>query len=149
VVALASTARNVSVLSLFQLPSATRRRPAPCPSCRFIGKSEPAIVVALWFHTSTALLSVVPLALSWPQAATPVGWFDALMLLGVSAGSFLGQLFMTRGLQLENASLISSLNFSQVSMPWWSLVAMLWGGVVGETSDGRTAADSAHMTEAP
>lgn len=84
-------------------------------SCRFIGKSEPALIVALYFHLSTAILSGIPLAFSWPQVAQPLGWFDALMLVGVAAGSFGGQLFMTRALQLENASLISSLNFSQVS----------------------------------
>jgi drug/metabolite transporter (DMT)-like permease len=86
--------------------------------CRFIGKSEPAIVVALYFHMSTAVLSGIPLAFSWPQAAKAISWFDALMLVGVAAGSFLGQLFMTRSLQLENASLISSLNFSQVRTPY-------------------------------
>jgi hypothetical protein len=29
--------------------------------CRFIGKAEPAIVVALYFHTSTMMLSALPL----------------------------------------------------------------------------------------
>jgi drug/metabolite transporter (DMT)-like permease len=81
---------------------------------RFIGKSEPALVVALYFHLSTALMSAVPLACSWPQAPVPLSWHDAGLLLGVAAGSFAGQLFMTRGLQLEHASLMSSLNFSQV-----------------------------------
>lgn len=83
-------------------------------ACRFIGRSEPAIVVALYFHLSTAIMSAGPLAFGWPQALKPLLWVDALLLVGVAAGSFLGQLFMTRGLQLENASLISSLNFSQV-----------------------------------
>lgn len=83
-------------------------------SIRFIGKSEPAIVVALYFHLSTAILSGFPLAFGWPQAATAISWFDGLMLVGVAAGSFAGQLFMTRSLQLEDASLISSLNFCQV-----------------------------------
>jgi hypothetical protein len=31
------------------------------PLCRFVGKAEPAIVVALYFHTSTMLLSALPL----------------------------------------------------------------------------------------
>jgi len=61
-------------------------------------------------------MSAGPLAFGWPQALKPLSWVDALLLVGVAAGSFLGQLFMTRGLQLENASLISSLNFSQVCL---------------------------------
>lgn len=88
--------------------------PAGATVCRFIGKSEPAIIVALYFHMSTAVLSGIPLAFSWPQAVKAISLFDALLLVGVAAGSFLGQLFMTRSLQLENASLISGLNFCQV-----------------------------------
>ena len=86
-----------------------------CCLHRFIGKSEPAIIVALYFHLTTMLISAGPLAFGWPQPPQPLSWFDATVLLGVAAGSFLGQLFLTRGMQLENASLISSLNFSQVS----------------------------------
>jgi hypothetical protein len=48
-------------------------------------------VVAVYFHMCTALLSVVPLALSWPQAPVLLGWYDAGLLAGVAAGSFLGQ----------------------------------------------------------
>lgn len=88
--------------------------------------------MALYFHLSTAILSGFPLACSWPQAAAPISWFDGLMLVGVAAGSFLGQLFMTRSLQLENASLISSLNFSQVGSSQESVV-------VGQFVDGRAA----------
>lgn len=96
-----------------------------CAAYRYIGKSEPAIVVAVYFHMSTALLSAVPLAFGWPQAWRPISFFDAICILGVAAGSFLGQLFMTRALQLDNASLISSLNFSQVRF------CVLCGGGMG------------------
>jgi drug/metabolite transporter (DMT)-like permease len=80
---------------------------------RAIGKGEPALVVALWFH-SAALFSAVPLALGWPERAVALSAGDAGLLLAVAAASFLGQLLITRGLQSEPAARASAVNFSQV-----------------------------------
>lgn len=87
-----------------------------CAFCRFVGKAEPAIVVALYFHTSTMILSFIPLAIGFPQPAAWVSPKDTLLLLGVAATSFFGQLSLTRGFQLLNASKAAGLNFSQVSV---------------------------------
>ncbi|WIA15998.1 hypothetical protein OEZ85_012734 [Tetradesmus obliquus] len=81
---------------------------------RFVGKAEPAIVVALYFHTSTMLLSAAPLLLRWPSPAAWLSWLDALLLVGVAATSFAGQLFLTRGFQLLPAGKAAGFNFSQV-----------------------------------
>uniref|UniRef100_A0A383VLI0 EamA domain-containing protein n=1 Tax=Tetradesmus obliquus TaxID=3088 RepID=A0A383VLI0_TETOB len=81
---------------------------------RFVGKAEPAIVVALYFHTSTMLLSAVPLLLRWPSPAAWLSWLDGLLLVGVAATSFAGQLFLTRGFQLLPAGKAAGFNFSQV-----------------------------------
>lgn len=81
---------------------------------RFIGRAEPSLVIATYFHMATLALSSAPLALGWPQRAVPLGWFDTGLMLGVAATSFLGQLFLTRGFQLESAAKSSALNFSQV-----------------------------------
>jgi drug/metabolite transporter (DMT)-like permease len=83
-------------------------------ACRFVGKAEPAIVVALYFHTSTMILSALPLLIGWPSAATWLSWVDALLLIGVAATSFAGQLFLTRGFQLLPAGKAAAFNFSQV-----------------------------------
>jgi drug/metabolite transporter (DMT)-like permease len=61
------------------------------------------------------MTSVGPLALGWPQKAAWMSLEDALLLLGVAATSFLGQLVLTRGFQLLEASKASSINFTQVS----------------------------------
>ncbi|KAF6266011.1 hypothetical protein COO60DRAFT_639078 [Scenedesmus sp. NREL 46B-D3] len=81
---------------------------------RFVGKAEPAIVVALYFHTSTMLLSAAPLVIGWPSHAAWLAWGDALLLFGVAATSFAGQLFLTRGFQLLPAGKAAGFNFSQV-----------------------------------
>ncbi|WIA15999.1 hypothetical protein OEZ85_012734 [Tetradesmus obliquus] len=81
---------------------------------RFVGKAEPAIVVALYFHTSTMLLSAAPLLLRWPSPAAWLSWLDALLLVGVAATSFAGQLFLTRGFQLLPAGKAAGFNFSQL-----------------------------------
>jgi drug/metabolite transporter (DMT)-like permease len=82
--------------------------------CRFVGKAEPAIVVALYFHTSTMVLSALPLLIGWPSPAAWLSWSDALLLVGVAATSFAGQLFLTRGFQLLPAGKAAGYNFSQV-----------------------------------
>jgi hypothetical protein len=70
--------------------------------------------VALYFHTSTMLLSALPLLIGWPSHAVWLSWSDALLLVGVAATSFAGQLFLTRGFQLLPAGKAAGFNFSQV-----------------------------------
>lgn len=82
--------------------------------CRFIGKSEPALVVTLYFHLSTFLLSLGPMAAGWPSRAVLLTWRELLLVAGITVTSFCSQLCLTRGFQLQSASRAAGLNFSQV-----------------------------------
>jgi hypothetical protein len=69
--------------------------------------------VALWYHLSTLALSSIPLALNWEQRSIPLP-FDLGMALGVAGTSFVGQLLLSRGFQLLDASKAAAINFTQV-----------------------------------
>lgn len=71
-------------------------------------------MVALWFHTATLATSSLPLAVGWPQRGVLPAGGDAALLLGVAACSFLGQLLITRGMQVLSAAKASAINFMQV-----------------------------------
>lgn len=81
---------------------------------RRIAKSEPALVVALWFHTSTLVLFTLPLLLGFPNHAVVPIPRDAGLLVGVAATSFTAQILMTRGLQLTPAAKAAAMGFTQV-----------------------------------
>jgi drug/metabolite transporter (DMT)-like permease len=90
---------------------------------RAIGKREPALVVALYFHAATVLISAVPLLLfAFPEPPVlPSSLLDATLMAGVAAASFFGQLTLTRGFQLLPAGRASAINLLQV------LFSTLWG----------------------
>lgn len=95
-----------------------RMLPAVCvlrPTRRFIGKAEPALVVTLYFHLSTFLLSLGPMAAGWPSPGVLLTWRELLLVLGITVTSFSSQLCLTRGFQLQSASRAAGLNFSQVA----------------------------------
>ena len=69
--------------------------------------------MALWYHLSTLALSSIPLALNWEQRSIPLP-FDLGMALGVAGTSFVGQLLLSRGFQLLDASKAAAINFTQV-----------------------------------
>jgi drug/metabolite transporter (DMT)-like permease len=73
--------------------------------------------VALWFHSATLVLSSIPLAVGWPQHATLPSLPDLGATLGVALTSFWGQLLLTRGFQLLDASKAAAINFTQVGPP--------------------------------
>jgi len=90
---------------------------------RRIGRREPALVVALYFHAATCVISAFPLlVLRAPEPPVwPASLADAALLAGVAAASFFGQLTLTRGFQLLPAGRASAINLSQV------LFSSLWG----------------------
>ena len=96
---------------------------------RLIGKSEPATVVSLWFHTGTLMLSSFPLAIGWPQKAVMPIPGDLLLLFGVAATSFVAQILVTRGLQMCAAAKAAAMGFTQVLYSY-SLGAIFFGEVV-------------------
>jgi uncharacterized membrane protein len=81
---------------------------------RKIGTREPALVVALYFHTVTIALMAPPLLLGFPEAAKPVAHVDCLLLLGIAASSFCAQLLMTRSFQLIPAAKAAAVSFMGV-----------------------------------
>jgi drug/metabolite transporter (DMT)-like permease len=70
--------------------------------------------MAVWFHTVSVSICVLPLLLGWPQAAVLPSWPQAALLAGVSSSSFFSQLLMTRSLQLLPAAQASAISFIQV-----------------------------------
>ncbi|GIL67344.1 hypothetical protein Vafri_20748 [Volvox africanus] len=83
-------------------------------SIRFIGKSEPALVVSVYFHVSAAATSLVPLAAGVPAPAVWPKGVQWALLLGVSSCSFWGQILIGRSFQLLNAARASAINLTQV-----------------------------------
>ncbi|GLI66985.1 hypothetical protein VaNZ11_011081 [Volvox africanus] len=83
-------------------------------SIRFIGKSEPALVVSVYFHVSAAATSLVPLAAGMPAPAVWPKGVQWALLLGVSSCSFWGQILIGRSFQLLNAARASAINLTQV-----------------------------------
>ncbi|WIA38341.1 hypothetical protein OEZ86_001675 [Tetradesmus obliquus] len=81
---------------------------------RRIGQKEPALVVALWFHTTTMALMVWPLLLGLPQHAKAVAPRDCLLLLGIATSSFFAQLLMTRSFQIMPAARAAAVSFTGV-----------------------------------
>lgn len=92
---------------------------------RLIGGSEPAAVIAIWFHTATALLSVFPLLAGIPNKPVLMSGGDGGLMLGVAATSFVAQLLSTRGLQRCQAAKAAAMGFTQVRA--WCFVSQLGG----------------------
>lgn len=82
---------------------------------RLIGGSEPAAVVALWFHTATMLLSVFPLLAGIPNRPVLLSHVDGGYMSGVAGTSFIAQLLSTRGLQRCQAAKAAAMGFTQVT----------------------------------
>jgi drug/metabolite transporter (DMT)-like permease len=83
-------------------------------SIKALGNSEQPIVMSMWFHSVSAIAAVVPLCLGWPDPAMLPSWQEMLLLAGVVATSFFGQLLISRGFQLLKPSTAASINLTQV-----------------------------------
>lgn len=81
---------------------------------RLIGGSEPAAVIALWFHCATLVLSIFPLLAGVPNKAVLLSGVDGSLMLGVAGTSFVAQLLSTRGLQRCRAAKAAAMGFTQV-----------------------------------
>ncbi|KAK9821373.1 hypothetical protein WJX74_005509 [Apatococcus lobatus] len=103
---------------------------------RHIQTSEPALTVALWFHTSSLLVSIVPLAVGIPAFPVLPRPLSCLILLAVGITSFIGQLFLGRSYQLGSAGRISAIDYTQVVYGHVAGVTLLheketWYGLTG------------------
>jgi drug/metabolite transporter (DMT)-like permease len=93
---------------------------------RLIGGSEPAAVIALWFHCATMILSVFPLLAGVPNKPVLLSGVDGSLMLGVAGTSFVAQLLSTRGLQRCQAAKAAAMGFTQVRhadyMLWYDVL---------------------------
>ena len=82
-------------------------------SIRKIGKKEKPLTIAVWFHSTALLLSIIGLALPSTNKIMPsvVDW--TCMIL-IAPCSFFAQLLISRGFQIEKAALGSAVNYLQV-----------------------------------
>ena len=81
---------------------------------RRIGMGESTLTIALWFHTTTSVLTIGPVLLGFPQAATVPKPYDLLLLFGISACTFFAQLLMTRALQVTPMAKVAAVGFASV-----------------------------------
>lgn len=79
-----------------------------------IPKSEPALVVSLWFHTAAIATAIVPLIVGYPDKVMLPGAFDSGMLCIIIFASFFGQMLLNHGFQIQSAAKGSSINCTQV-----------------------------------
>jgi drug/metabolite transporter (DMT)-like permease len=101
---------------------------------RRLRREEPMVVV-FWFGLMSILMSLPFLAHG--STRLPVGW-EWLILLGVGLSTHFGQVFLTRGLQLEPAGRATAVGYLQI------LFAALWGLLIfGERPDAWTGAGAA------
>lgn len=86
---------------------------------RRLGQSEHPLVIVFYFPliaTPATLPFVAPVAI-WPR-----GW-EWLVLLGVGVSTQIGQVYMTRGLQLEPAGRATAIGYLQI------VFAGVWGAI--------------------
>lgn len=79
-----------------------------------IGNKESPLTVAVWFHTSALIHSALLLSFNVPRPPAWPSAFDWLCLVLISISSFLANIFLNRGFQIETAALVSSINYLQV-----------------------------------
>ena len=98
-------------------------------------RGEEPMVVVFWFGLMSSLMSLPFLAHG--STRLPVGW-EWLILLGVGLSTHFGQVFLTRGLQLEPAGRATAVGYLQI------LFAAIWGLLIfGERPDAWTGAGAA------
>jgi drug/metabolite transporter (DMT)-like permease len=83
-------------------------------SIRLIGKKESSLTIAVWFHSTAFIHSVVLLLLGWPQQPVWPSTRDCACFVGIAVSSFIANILLSRGFQLENAALASAVNYLQV-----------------------------------
>lgn len=72
------------------------------------------MTVALWFHSLAVLGSILPLAFGYPSPPVVPTVREWSLLLAIAAFSFVNQICLNRGFQLEVAAKASAVNYTQV-----------------------------------
>lgn len=81
---------------------------------RRIGEKETSLTIAAWFHSAAVTHSVVLLLIGRPQAPMVPSILDWVCLTGIAVSSFLANILLNRGFQLNKAAIASSVNYTQV-----------------------------------
>ena len=71
--------------------------------------------MALWFHSAAVVASAPLLAFGYPDSAVLPIARDWGLLMGIAVLSFINQMCLNRGFQLEVAAKASAVNYTQVT----------------------------------
>jgi len=83
---------------------------------RQIGNREPALVMSVWFHSTSLVSCLVPLLIGYPSPPVWPGAVDAVNLCSIAITSFFGQMLLSRGFQLQSAAKASAINLTQARL---------------------------------
>lgn len=72
------------------------------------------MTLALWFHFIAVFASILPLAFGYPRPPVLPALKDWVPLVAISTASFINQICLNRGFQLEVAAKASAMNYTQV-----------------------------------
>lgn len=93
---------------------------------RAIGDKEHSLSVAVWFHTAALVHSVLLMMFGVMGMPVLPSGFEWWCFIGIACCSFLANLLISRGLQLESAALGSAVNYLQVILA--SLIGLVFFG---------------------
>ena len=103
-------------------------------SIRKIGKAESSLTIAVYFHATGLLTSVVGLLGAIGGATMVMPRFtDVLCMVGIALCSFCAQLLISRGFQLSRAAPASAVNYLQV------ILGSVWGFLFFDESIGMVS----------
>jgi drug/metabolite transporter (DMT)-like permease len=98
-------------------------------SVRVIGKREAPLTVAMYFHTVSFLSATIPLLLGIPEVPVLPSVNNVFKLGGLISCSFIAQLLVNRGIQLEEASRAAAVNYTQVVYTYFIGVVVFKDGI--------------------
>ena len=84
------------------------------PYPRYACRDEASVTLALWFHFIAVFASILPLVFGYPRPPVLPGLKDWPPLLAIAATSYVNQICLNRGFQLEVAAKASAMNYTQV-----------------------------------
>ena len=101
-------------------------------SIRKIGKAESSLTIAVYFHATALVTSVVGLlgGIGGAAVVVPRVYPDFLCMVGIALASFSAQLLISRGFQLSRAAVAAAVNYLQV------FFGAIWGYVFFDESIG-------------
>lgn len=115
-------------------------------SIRKIGKKEQSLTIAVWFHSTALVTSFIGLGFRiFGARLVAPNLIDWTCMLSIAPCSFLAQILISRGFQLEKAAIGAAVNYLQVffgaffgfiffsePLSWLSLVGviLIFGGVL-------------------